>query len=120
MYRYIGTPSTKDTGLICRVPWAGLSRDAIAFSARARVSVLNTIMHNPSCTPFHGLLGFIELHHAVELLAISSPSLHNGTPENSLLDLRQHIHERQHAGLRCRTYVHGTRILTSFPFPNFS
>ena len=52
--RPTGTPSTEDTGPICRFPSARLHPTALGYSPRGPVPVLGTVARDRSPFPFHG------------------------------------------------------------------
>ena len=112
-----GTPSTEDTGPICRFPSAGVFRHALACSARAPVSVLGTVLP-PSFSRapgvgrlapsrLHPLLSITELRglRRLDTLAAGArPTPKRRTPLNA-----------GNTPLRgCR--AGGAGILTGFPF----
>jgi hypothetical protein len=84
------------------------------------VSVLGTDIKDPPCLHFQWLQGSIELTYNGKLFPLSPGSRHYGTPQAYTVKqgdgLARPTSKRLKTGLRRRTYLYGTGILTGFPF----
>ena len=82
------------------------------------MSVLGTNMKDPINSFFTGSKNQLNSAYA-ELFLHSPTSPHYKTLLASAFNLRQPIQKRQKLTLRRRAYLHGTGILTRFPFEHF-
>lgn len=115
-----GTPSTEDTGPICRFPSARLYPTALGCSPREPVTVLGTVARDRSLLPFHGPRASAEapirgprpgFRPVLAIMALPGPiPVGRG---KSAVGLAPGVGSR---AWRCRAYPGGRGILTPFPF----
>ena len=116
-----GTPYTKDTGLICRIPSIRLHLHTLGFSPRGTCTGSGYGCPRFFLIPFSwspeinwtdqrpAILGFNQV-----LIIKILPWF---IPINTNDSLCQSIPKRQKPDLCCHVYLNSTRILTCFPFP---